>query len=333
MQALLRSTIIYTSSCISMSLSISQGGRKVVVNQEQAYFHLKEENGILRLYVPKNRARRDVCLRTELPGAILRYLGAHTSKVGELGNIITTPSLSSVNMLLELKGIIDVPGLEPPDHDSGYDSDSSDDGDTPSASSSLTREATPSHDLGVSTSRPSMSTFSRQASPLVVERTVALSSRETSTSVVLEQRAVTQASSVLEVSESPELHERVDHYKKLLDVVVRQARRLADLPNVRRTAFAAGAVDSELNIQLALGQPYVDDREGKIGAAGELFVSYAICWRITKMLMNCRCSNSSKVSGSQTFPLPNGKAPSALVFARTTITKASRTGRDTRLRT
>lgn len=264
---------VYTSSGISTSLSVTQGGREVTVNQEQAYFHLKQDGEKLQLYVPKSRTRRQACLSTELPSTLLKYLGARTFKVGELGNMIMAQSLSTVKILLDMQGIINIPGLEQPIDDSGYESDSSDDVNTLSSASSHP-QPTPSHDETASQVSFPESLSSPRTSPSVVQRTVALTIRETHHSPVVEERRAATPVTTLDGPESLRPQEFVDQYKKLLEVLVRQARGLSDFPNFRETAHSRGADDNELDIVSAVSSTHGGEKK-KIGAAGELFVCIA----------------------------------------------------------
>ena len=237
-QSILQSMEVYLSNIISKSLSVTQGGREVTVDQERAYFHLKEEDR-LTLYVPKKSSEREVCFASELPEALLKHLGARITEVGQLGHIITASSISTFNMLLGCQGIIDVPGLEIPDDNSESEPDSSE------------------SDVDSLESRP---VSSEGAATLAHESTIS------------EEQGVTLAVPVSVAFRARDLQLQVDHYKKLIDVLIWQAHAFSALPSFGRAIQTAAAIDCGLDISLALGSPDPWKREKNIDAAGELFV-------------------------------------------------------------
>jgi hypothetical protein len=107
---------VYLSDSISKVITIRQNGSVVVAPRDIAYFHLEEQDGRLRLYIPKDRKRHHVCFTYTLPRMLLKHLGASSDGSGvELGAIITAPSLLDVDALLEEAGIIELEGVERPD--------------------------------------------------------------------------------------------------------------------------------------------------------------------------------------------------------------------------
>jgi len=249
-QSKFQSMEVYTSNGIFVSLSIKQNRREVPINQEEAYFHFEPEGDILKLYVPKSKSRRSVCLATELPVTILKYLSARTLKSGELGAIINAPSLSVVDQLLDIAGIIELAELQRPDDDQGHDSDSSDGGETLVPDSPLP----------------------------AIRSTANLSVRETSRVSILEEHIVTQAPFTFGISRSATPLPQVDHYRILLDVLIQQAGQVSNLPS--NGQFIKTPIPSVeyggLDISLAVESPVVGEKEFKIGAAGELFVCYTL---------------------------------------------------------
>ncbi|KAF2103412.1 hypothetical protein NA57DRAFT_31443 [Rhizodiscina lignyota] len=256
-QSMLQSMEVYSSSGISMSLSIKQADREVTIDQKRAYFHLKEEEGKLTLYVPKNGAQRQVCYASELPAAILKHFGAQTAESARFGHVIAAPGLSAVNELLEINGIIEVAGIETPNDDSGYESDSTEGVDTPPGNSATPLESTSLHEIAQSSSHQAASPSSREAFP----------------PTVVEEPEVAPAPSSFAPSRSPTPQPRVDQYRELLDVLIRQAQGLSSLPHAGQTIRAAAAVeDRGLNTVFAVESSTPGEREFRIGAAGELFV-------------------------------------------------------------
>lgn len=70
----LRHALVYESDGITKTLDLSYGYRTIKSSNERATFHLEDKNGVLRLFVPKDKAQREKCYLTQLPKAILRYL-------------------------------------------------------------------------------------------------------------------------------------------------------------------------------------------------------------------------------------------------------------------
>jgi hypothetical protein len=239
---------VFVSDCISKSVSIDQDGRSIKVPGETANLHIAIQDETLRLYVPKSKKRQQLCLSRELPVTLLKHLGAQNLRsAAELGNIITTRSLFVVDALLDQAGIIKIDGITRPVDDDGYESSSS---ESESAASSIPRTPgsllSPGYFSLGRTSRPS-----GNEDPFWTPAT-SVSSRGTP---------------------SPE---RLDLYKELLDAVIRQAEALSNLPNAGGYIVAPGLGTMTVNTFAAVASSFPGEKEFKIGAAGELFVSKII---------------------------------------------------------
>ena len=67
---------VYLSDSISKVIAIRQNGSAVIAPQDIAYFHLEEQDGRLRLYIPKDRKRHHVCLIYTLPQTVVLVINA-----------------------------------------------------------------------------------------------------------------------------------------------------------------------------------------------------------------------------------------------------------------
>lgn len=254
----LQNMTVYTSDDISKTVSINQHGRPVMIDEEMAYFHLQAQDDNLYLYVPQKRNHQQVCLTRQLPITLLKHLGVRgLSSWGELGSIITAPNLFVVDELLHHGGIIKVEGIARLDEDS---EDNSEEGLSLAESehSPATILRTPSRQSfrGESFRDPSLNVLSR---------------------VDGEERLLTPPTPISVGSPNPP--EQVNLYRQLLDYVIRQARGLSSLPEVRH-AIVAPVSQVVLDTSLAVSSAAVNGKELKIGAAGELFVSRAWCGTI-----------------------------------------------------
>jgi hypothetical protein len=253
---------VYTSDDISKSVSINQRGRPVMVDQEMAYFHLEAQDDKLNLYVPQRRNQQQVCLTRQLPITLLKHLGVQgLSSWGELGSIVTAPNLFVVDELLHHGGIIEVEGIARLDEDGEDNSEEE---------LSLVEGEHSSANMLQTSSRQSFTGESFRGRSVNV-----LSRVDTS-----EERLLTPTTPISVRSPSPP--EQVNLYRQLLDSVIRQARSFSDLPQVRH-AIVAPLSQVELDTSLAVSSTAVNERELKIGAAGELFVSRALCGAVVQL--------------------------------------------------
>lgn len=259
---------VYTSDGISKSVSIRQHGNSVTIPQETAYFHLQVDDGKLNLYVPKRKQRRQVCLNRQLPIDLLRHFGVPKSApAGELGPIITASHLSIVDELLELAGIIKLDGIERPEDENGYESSSSETEEIPDSIAQ-----TPPTPQSVGSISPNALSVSSVGGGSILTPAMSFTSR------------------------SPKTSERPDLYKRLLNAVVLHAQNISDLPRVGNTITASISSSWDFDFSLAVASPFANEKEVKIGAAGEFFVSRTLsmdndrdthhinCWQVYQLL-------------------------------------------------
>ena len=229
---------VYLSDSISKVITIRQNGSAVIAPRGIAYFHLEEQDGRLRLYIPKDRKRHHVCLIHTLPRMLLKHLGASSDGSGvELGAIITAPSLLDVDSLLEEAGIIELEGVERPN-----------DGNS--------EELTPDQPQRRASSNVAPGYSFRSPLPGVEFR---------------DNGSTTPASSIF--STPPVQQEWPGQYNQLLDFIIKTARELGSLPQRGETISVSTSPPLEFDVSSALYSPVQGEREFKTGAAGELFVS------------------------------------------------------------
>jgi hypothetical protein len=234
---------VHVSDGILKTVSVQQDRKTVEVPRESAYIHLDSQEDNLNLFVPKDQHRRQVCLHRQLPKTLLKYLGAANIYAYErFGAIITAPTLVLVDEFLEHDGIIEIEGIQRSMEDEEYDSD---------ASSS--QRSSPQH----------------QNAPEYLNTSTRLSDLHSINS--FRSRGFTPPSSV--ARSIPVTPERPDLYEQLLDTVIRQAKDISALPNVKENIVSSLPPIFGFNTRLAIRSPSDDEEKFKIGAAGELFVS------------------------------------------------------------
>ncbi|KAF2810106.1 uncharacterized protein BDZ99DRAFT_442610 [Mytilinidion resinicola] len=292
---------VYVSDAISKSVSIDQNDVTVTVPQATAYFHLDQQEGKLKLYVPQSKNQQRLCLSRELPISLLQHFGVPKDANGaELGSIITESSLFVINGLLEQAGIIEVGGITRPEDESEDESSSSGTANTPRGTSPArgppesTEARAASRSVTISTPGsasqtqvPGLSTGSRASTPSETVGTPRSTSQTRSSRHGTEpeasstpplQTSTTQDSyptpNSIAFDRSPSPPERPDLYRELLDAVVELAESLHRLPRKGQTFRDPLPRNPTIGVDtsLAVHSSITGEREFKIGAAGELFV-------------------------------------------------------------
>jgi hypothetical protein len=245
---------VYVSDSIFKAVSIKQDDETTMVQGGAAYLHLEQTGDKLNLYVPKSKRRLQVCLSSHLPMTLLKHLGVQNPLSGAaLGSILTATNLFVVDELLQHAGIIEVEGIERPEDESGYESSSSETEEIPAETVNILSRGT-----------------ALDATEYFSPRTPSHSNvGDLSYSVTPDP--FTPATSIF--SGSPTPPERLDLYKQLLEAVTQQAESLVDLPRVGQVTTTPMSEFPGLDASLAVSSPIDREREFKIGAAGELFVS------------------------------------------------------------
>jgi len=244
---------IYTSNDISKVASITLNGTTKSLPGDSAYFHIDGSDDQLKLYIPRSKSARQVCLARQLPITLLKYLGIQSLGKGlELGVIFTASSLFVVDEILEQDGIIEVDGVTRP-----LDDDESEAASLP--------EMTPSE---IPTNSSALRTpHSDRSSEYFSGRHHTGRSAD-----VYDDPFWTPATSVSLGSPSP--IERPEFYQQLLGVVIQQAEHIEGLPVVGTSVVASTAPDRSFDPILAVSSNIPGENFFKIGAAGELFVGH-----------------------------------------------------------
>ena len=101
-----KSATVYVSDGIRQSLQIRQNGLTVEGASSRANFHVKESDGLLRLYLPKDEVERDVCFESDLPRKLCLFLGiTDPSAPGLIGSVFRKDNPAVIAKILEKAGI------------------------------------------------------------------------------------------------------------------------------------------------------------------------------------------------------------------------------------
>ncbi|ESZ98908.1 hypothetical protein SBOR_0766 [Sclerotinia borealis F-4128] len=113
---LLQTLKVFTSDSIAKEVSITHNKIIISINVLAASLHTAQDDDGLKLYVPKEQRQRDVCLSRQLPIELIKHLGIPKLPNGaELGSILTATRFFTVDAILDSDGIIEVPGISPPE--------------------------------------------------------------------------------------------------------------------------------------------------------------------------------------------------------------------------
>jgi hypothetical protein len=266
---LLENVDVRVSEQISKTLSVSLEGRdEVRVQDAAAYAHLQEDEDKLNLYVPSRKREQEVCFKRHLPEFLLKHFGAQSvDSTGNLGLILTSSTLFSVDETLEHAGIISLRGAERSSNDETPEEDSDFAGSAGDSS-----EILPSRETAV---------VEQHLSPDIM-RTAQYSRRAVSAPIL---NTIPSRSGV----RTPEEDDDTDSsfwgpatnefdgnmYERLLNICVDQGRSLQSVPRRGSRSIVPGldAYFNDVEIRQAVAG---DDQKSLIGAAGELFVSLRI---------------------------------------------------------
>jgi hypothetical protein len=269
----LQATSVFKADGISTQYTIRyQDGETIgPISQNTGHVHIEEQEIGWRIYVPQDRDAREICYKTELPPALASLFKIPPLARENLGHVLNS-RLSVIDELLENGGVGMVPGLDAPERNDGenVDADREEyaDGGMPSGRS--VQPAAREIDLAL---RPS----GRVA-------TIPVRLGTPSSSVSGQESGRVSPSENIDPfrSVSPEIPEdnafvAGNAYLELLDNVIRIARQ-AILPRSDALVpgiggFHPGYVHNEAFGVRTQGQM---NHDFKIGAAGELFVSFFV---------------------------------------------------------
>ncbi len=277
----LQATSVFKADEISTQYTIRyQNGETVgPVSQNTGHVHIEEQEGGWRIFVPRDRDAREICYKTELPPALASLFKISPLARENLGHVLNS-RLSVIDELLENGGVGMVPGLDAPERNDGENVDAdredyAEEEGLPSGRSVQTGAG--EIDLVL---RPS-----ERVAPIPVRL-------GTPSSSISEQESGRVSPSENSdpfrgvTPEIPEEHEFVagNAYLELLDNVIRIARR-AVLPRSDALVpgiggFHPGYVHNEAFGVRTQGQM---NHDFKIGAAGELFVSFFVLFESSSL--------------------------------------------------
>ncbi|TGO51966.1 hypothetical protein BOTNAR_0339g00020 [Botryotinia narcissicola] len=244
---------VFTSESITKEVSITQNKKIISVKVHTAFLHIAQDKNQLKLYVPKEQRQREVCLSRQLPIELLKHLGVPNFRKGaELGSVIRATSSFAIDAILDSDGIIDVPGIFPPDD--------------------YSESEPPAFDASQDISSPAINTD--------VESRVTLLEPHYRDEPSTEQHHVRAQliDSSLRTLATPGTHppeispERPDLFNELLDAVIKQARSVHGIPAVDDVLIAALSTNARIDTSLAVGSNVAGESLFRIGVAGELFM-------------------------------------------------------------
>ncbi|KAL8716310.1 MAG: hypothetical protein Q9220_000215 [cf. Caloplaca sp. 1 TL-2023] len=258
---LYKRAIVYVSDGIRRSLQIVQDGRCIEGVTSRANFHLKQSEGAIHLYLPRNEVERDVCLESDLPRQMCTFLQiTDPSASAIIGAVIRKDNTAVIDMILASAGVgqvdFDFVALDEELRASTTDSDA----ETLVEPTSNINLSTPVFHPRSSTPSSSAAGREQRSDGANVENTPIVRDRVTPSSSYLGWQASDQATA----------------YQRILENVVNTARQRARSNTLESTG--AAVFSSSLATPLALSQDTIreafrtQDRDFQIGAAGELYI-------------------------------------------------------------
>lgn len=109
---------MYESDGFQKNLSVSQGG--LIVNAESTHglFHVVEDRGIPQLFVPRDSKKRQICYRGQLPKALVHHLSISDLAAIESFRQVTTTPVDILDEVLDEHGIVQFPDIDSVDPES-----------------------------------------------------------------------------------------------------------------------------------------------------------------------------------------------------------------------
>jgi hypothetical protein len=301
---------VYQSDGFSKTLVLCQGGRRITVESGKANLHIKEDKKHLTLYVPREGIARERCYLSQLPERLLGYLAISDTAAKSTLTAILTGSQSVLNDILEDSGIVQVSGLLPlrstiqQEDELEYHTVET---DIKTSSSARPQRATPpGRSPGSPARTPFRPTTTPSPNPFARGSTTSANSSNSTFTFTYDPPVGTSSpahpitptpspgpSSGPLVQETPTVFDSTKEYRALLDRVITAASQ-AKFPS--RSLFDpngllhAGHSNPGMSRQrTGLSKSIFGNRsqnrmshETKVGAAGELFVSWSahpsVCW-------------------------------------------------------
>jgi hypothetical protein len=102
----LRRAAVYMSDSIGRSMRIIQNGRSIEGLRSQANFHLEEQEGSLKVYLPKDETDRDVCFERQFPRRLCKFLGIpDLAAESVIGSVLRKDKQSVIHRILDDVGV------------------------------------------------------------------------------------------------------------------------------------------------------------------------------------------------------------------------------------
>lgn len=284
---LLRNSQTLETDKITSELRLVQGRVPLKVEKEVGMLHFREDSqqGQFEIYVPRDVVQQDVCFRSKLPHRLCEWLmeepgsqiceSVPTKAITIVQSVLTARS-ASIPAILDEQGIPEIDSLERPD-------------EAPEevTASAVSRSATLSVPPWRAVDEPSSTPGAPENSPYLELRTPSSSTASPAPSRPREQSGDSQVSNgELRIEPYLDKHDRI--YTSLVRRVVQMARA-ATFPaegSFDMSTLQAGLDDSERvesETSYIPSYPNKMERDNRIGAAGELFVSNIFC-RATDLL-------------------------------------------------
>lgn len=300
-------TNVYRSSGITKTLTITLSGTDTTIEGATGNLHIENDNLQMRLYVPTGAEDREICYLSAIPKTLVSHLAiGNPAAVKVIGDIVHASRPSVLDRLLEEQGIVRVPGIEPIPHSAPGEHSimaSIEDTDIVAAQPMLNQQRRSSATRLVNNSnRPTLnhpsdslsttpirdtntSRFGRSASPRTPDRTESSISEGflSPSGHSISRSMVTPRSSV---SPSPSRERGVprhgrdavdDNYRILLNGVINAAARTVFPIYIPMGSAIAAHTNPTTLPENVFGRRSENqmNHDVKIGAAGELYVSFA----------------------------------------------------------
>ena len=246
-----------------------------------ANLHIEESDNCLRLYVPRNSTERELCFLKGLPEGLATYLGIKEIKaVKVLGDILKATSALVISELLEEHGIDRLPWPDPVQDNVSSNETQESDHLTPERSSHP-RASTPGQ--GSRSPRPASTprtSFSNQIESPYISDTYLPPSPSFLESVHTPRSSLSLATTPVQVVSARRHSVSNDEYILLLSFVIAAAAKGGKNGCVnRRTHLVIASTDlpEPIDYSDALFGKRSENQMAhdiKVGAAGELYVSY-----------------------------------------------------------
>jgi hypothetical protein len=106
----LQNALVYESDGFTKHLQLSYGNQTVKAISDRGTFHLEDENGTMRLFIPNDKMQRERSSMTELPKALGRYLLIDGSpQASKILLLVLNATTGVLDEILDDEGIVRIP--------------------------------------------------------------------------------------------------------------------------------------------------------------------------------------------------------------------------------